>query len=272
MFYIDLIIDSLHTLFDSMALVMVVLSMALSNIPINFTFPFGFERLEVISAFSMSCFLLFVAAFSIMEGIHHFISPEEQEHSQNIFSIGGLGIFINVLGVILFSQHRVASKEQVRARGAREMNLHAVFLNILCDTFVQFSGVLCSWMQFLGFEKMTFIVSFACGLLIIFVASPLLISSSLILLQTVPQDLRVSIDRCIRDISTYEGVLECRNMHWWSHSPGTVVGTLIVRVRSDADEQEILLYVTNLLQKFIKHLTVQVEKDAPIEWILRRHQ
>jgi Co/Zn/Cd efflux system component len=87
-----------------------------------------------------------------------------------------------------------------------------------------------------------------------------------------PLDLRASIDRCVREISTYDGVLECRNVHWWSQSPGVVVGSLSVRVRSDADEQEILLYVTNLLKKFITHVTVQVEKDAPIEWILKRHQ
>jgi Co/Zn/Cd efflux system component len=100
-------------------------------------------------------------------------------------------------------------------------------------------------------------------------AWPLLQVSSRILLQTVPLELESSIDRCIREISTYDGVLECRNMHWWSHTPGYVVGTLIVRVRADAHEQEILSYVHSLLDKFVSDLTVQVEKDTPLDWILR---
>jgi hypothetical protein len=40
------------------------------------------------------------------------------------------------------------------------------------------------------------------------------------------------------------------------------VGSLHVRLRADADEQATLLYVHNLLKKWVTHVTVQVEKDT----------
>ncbi len=60
---------------------------------------------------------------------------------------------------------------------------------------------------------------------------------------------------------TTEGVLECRREHFWTQSPGIFVGSLVVRVRSDANEQTVLTRVANLLSPLITHLTVQVEKD-----------
>jgi hypothetical protein len=69
-------------------------------------------------------------------------------------------------------------------------------------------------------------------------------------------------------VSAVDGVLECTDEHYWTQSPGVVVGSLHVRVRSNADEQAILSTVHRIFGKFITHLTVQVDKDPPLDWIL----
>ncbi|VDK73144.1 unnamed protein product [Dibothriocephalus latus] len=57
------------------------------------------------------------------------------------------------------------------------------------------------------------------------------------------------------------GVLELRNEHFWTVGFGTLIGSLYVRVRRDADEQLVLAHVTNRLHPLVKHLTIQVIKD-----------
>jgi len=126
---------------------------------------------------------------------------------------------------------------------------------------------------------------------IVITIKPLFVRTSLILLQSTPTASKPSIEKCIREvpdpmsaslpvlqciphmlrvccpaqISTYDGVLECRSEHWWSLSPGTTVGSLHVRIRSDANEQDILCYVDSLLKKYATHLTIQIEKD--VSWM-----
>jgi heme-binding NEAT domain protein len=55
--------------------------------------------------------------------------------------------------------------------------------------------------------------------------------------------------------------LECKNEHFWTHAPGVFVGSLVVRVRGDANEETVLARVQNLFNPLVTHLTVQVEKD-----------
>ncbi len=65
-----------------------------------------------------------------------------------------------------------------------------------------------------------------------------------------------------------DGVLECTDEHYWTQSPNVVVGSLHVRVRNGADEQAILSTVYRIFSRYITHLTVQVDKDPPLDWLL----
>jgi Co/Zn/Cd efflux system component len=117
---LDLIIDALHTVFDCIALGVSLVSMIYSKRKPEFAYPFGFERFEVVASFAMACFLIFLGVFAFMEGIHHIITQEEKEHSQNIFSIGGVGIMINIVGILLFAPH---SQIQVWTSSAGSLSL-----------------------------------------------------------------------------------------------------------------------------------------------------
>lgn len=60
------------------------------------------------------------------------------------------------------------------------------------------------------------------------------------------------------EASTIEGVLELRNAHFWQLDFSSMVGSVDVRVRRDADEQLVLSYVTEKLSSVVSVLTVQV--------------
>jgi len=93
---------------------------------------------------------------------------------------------------------------------------------------------------------------------------PLSIYSGQILLQTCPTDIMSHIDKCLREASTLDGVLEFRNEHFWTVSFGRMAGSLHVRIRRDASEQMVLAHVTNKLSSHVTHLSIQVFKD---DWI-----
>ncbi len=136
-------------------------------------------------------------------------------------------------------------------------------------------------------------------------AIPICQRTGKVLLQTTPLTIKDQLDKCLREVrtiytriipmiyplyihkqqidllihlflsssillstnkaSTLDGVLECRNEHFWTQSPGVFVGSLNVRIRSDANEQLVLARVQQLFGGLITHLTVQIEKD---EWTI----
>ena len=83
------------------------------------------------------------------------------------------------------------------------------------------------------------------------------------LLQTTPTHMIGHLDKCLREASTLEGVLEFRNEHFWTLGYNDLVGSIHVRVRRDANEQVVLSHLTSRLSNLVSDLTIQVFKD---EW------
>uniref|UniRef100_H2YY03 Cation efflux protein transmembrane domain-containing protein n=1 Tax=Ciona savignyi TaxID=51511 RepID=H2YY03_CIOSA len=103
---------------------------------------------------------------------------------------------------------------------------------------------------------------------------PIATCSARVLLNTTPPYLLGQLDKLLSEAQTLDGVLEIRNERFYTvslcdnnkrrhHNGLTMVGSINVRVRRDADEQMVLAHVTNRLSPLVSHLTVQVLKD---EW------
>lgn len=98
--------------------------------------------------------------------------------------------------------------------------------------------------------------------------TPTITNMAKILLQTSPHSLKAALNKCLREASTIDGVLECHDEHFWpiGQSVSLIVGTLKVRVTKNANEQVILMAVNKIFAPLLSHLTVQVEKD---DWNIR---
>lgn len=79
-----------------------------------------------------------------------------------------------------------------------------------------------------------------------------------ILLQTAPVHTIGHLDKCLREASTLDGVLEFRNERFWTLGFGDLVGSLHVRIRRDANEQVVLAHLNNRLSNLVSDLTIQV--------------
>ncbi|XP_035218327.1 zinc transporter 6-A-like isoform X2 [Stegodyphus dumicola] len=87
--------------------------------------------------------------------------------------------------------------------------------------------------------------------------------SAKILLQGTPPHVTDLLDKCLREASTLDGVLEFRNEHFWLLGFDKIVGTIHVRIRRDANEQIVLSHLLNKLSSLVTDITIQVFKD---EW------
>jgi solute carrier family 30 (zinc transporter), member 6 len=61
------------------------------------------------------------------------------------------------------------------------------------------------------------------------IASPVALAAARVLLQTAPSDAVSGLDKCLRELTTIDGVLEYANEHFWSLSPDTVCECECVR-------------------------------------------
>ncbi|ESN92259.1 hypothetical protein HELRODRAFT_194308 [Helobdella robusta] len=93
---------------------------------------------------------------------------------------------------------------------------------------------------------------------------PMSVYTGKILLQTTPSHLIGQLDKCLREASTLDGVLEFRHEHFWTVAFGKMAGSVHVRIRRDADEQMVLAHVYQRLSTIIPLLNVQIFKD---DWL-----
>jgi zinc transporter 6 len=106
---------------------------------------------------------------------------------------------------------------------------------------------------------------------------PLSTYTGRILLQTTPPYMITQLDKCVRECETLDGVLvrsggvvahelsrtqELTQSHFWQLDYQRMCGTVVVRVRRDADEQQVLALVTEKLSAVVAVLTVQVVKTT----------
>ena len=305
---LGIVSSSFHTGFDVLALCCSLVAMLLAKYPPAHPFSYGLDRTEVTAAFTNTIFLFFVATFQIIETFHTGYAPPEIGEDDVVLAMAGLAIDVVGLGMFgrytslkaggaaeeALAAHAAASAQGASvwssgaggitpssltgplllganpARGHFE-NMHGVSLHVVADLIghVSLLGAVWIFARYPGFP-FVFALSFLfSAVVIIKLVLPLFQTTASILLMTTPPHLQQSLDRGVREISFYDGVLELRAAHWWMQSPGSIVGSMHLRIRSDAQEQVILAYVQGVLGKFCQRLTVQVEKDAVIanSWI-----
>lgn len=303
---LGLMSDAFHMLFHFLGMLAALSGMVLSRTPPSFAFSYGYDRGEVLASFTASTCLLFVCLFLAVQAFHRVLNPEPLETSHMLeFGVGGLTV--NFVGLLLFggvSRGRLAAAlpgggggggglptmsasalhggsggssgataatsaaAAHRLLGAHQGNMEAVKMHLVSDAMSSMAVIVSSLLvRMKGWPSVDALQSLAVAALTMYNLLPLLRVTGLILLQSRPTHLKAALDRCRREASAVDGVLECSDEHFWTQSPSVVVGTVCVRVRSGADEQQILTTVHRVFSKHVTHLTIQVEKDPPLDWL-----
>ena len=95
---------------------------------------FGFARAEVVGALVNAVFL-FALCFSItVQALKRFVKPEPINDPKMILIVGGVGLFINIIGLVIFGHshggeeghghtHDQEDKKAVTSSSATQMNI-----------------------------------------------------------------------------------------------------------------------------------------------------
>eukprot|EP00035_Acanthoeca_spectabilis_P030802 m.11037 g.11037 ORF g.11037 m.11037 type:complete len:350 (-) comp4386_c0_seq1:80-1129(-) len=226
-------------------------------------YTFGFGRLEVLLAFTSSIITLMASVFTLAESIER-ISPHPEVHANNLalWSIAAAIVHLMILRVLDEPILPTARRSTVGVLHGTQSS--AVDLGWLSGASLVL--LLVSSVALVITPVATIVDTFsAVGIaaLLGIAAIPGVESAALILMQTVPLETVQRIQKCLREMSTFEGILEFQHQHFWLVHEGELAGSLHVRVRRDANTQAILAQVSNKLAHLIlsRNLTVQVVKD-----------
>ena len=101
---VALVADAFHMLSDVIALIVGLVAVRFQKKrSFNKNYTYGYLRAEVVGALCNAVFLLALCFTIIIDAIKHIVSPERMEDPKQVLIVGAIGLFINVVGLFMFS-------------------------------------------------------------------------------------------------------------------------------------------------------------------------
>uniref|UniRef100_A0A158P6F9 Zinc transporter 6 n=1 Tax=Angiostrongylus cantonensis TaxID=6313 RepID=A0A158P6F9_ANGCA len=244
-------------------------SMTITNKPME-KFSYGLARVPVLAVFSSTVLAQLFSIFLSKESFEHLLSPQHQgthdataSHEHDVATVGSWPYF---LGAIASSVALLLS-----AYALKNQPFQHVLTSSSSSSLQEHAADIC--------HAICWVVPGLSRLLLPRINSLVLLaavtSTMLLLCEHFRHDfvwadpvccliLSVAVFSTMWPLSTYTGmgVLEIRSRHFWQLDFDKLVGTMDVRVRRDADEQNVLTLVTDKMSSVVNILTVQIVKDA----------
>eukprot|EP01137_Pigoraptor_chileana_P032780 Opistho-2@22718 len=102
---ISLVADSFHMLSDIFSLLIGIYAVKAAKKTISEKNTYGWIRAEVLGALINGIFLLALCFSIVIEAIQRFFTIEEIKDPKLVLIVGGVGLFINIIGLFMFSGH-----------------------------------------------------------------------------------------------------------------------------------------------------------------------
>ncbi|CAF3210890.1 unnamed protein product [Rotaria socialis] len=250
------------------------------------TFSYGTARFEVLAVFTSTMLSILGAFFILKESIEKYLE-DETIHTEYIMLASMSTLVIHMI-VIYFVRNQ-AFDHVIAASSSSWLQEHVSdMFQSVCHYIPGLSrlllprinplALLC-WCGLAIVLSDSFLITMGYGNFVdtlssVFMAFmtfgtmvPIATYSGKILLQTTPAHMISQMDKCLHEASRLDGVLELRLEHFWALSFRTLVGSLHVRCRRDADEQLVLAHVWNKLADVAQILTIHIFKD---DWLRRQ--
>ncbi|XP_044169987.1 zinc transporter 6-like isoform X4 [Acropora millepora] len=233
------------TIFDLLSLLTCLLSLWVSLQKPSTTFSFGYERFEVLAVFSSTVLVMFGGLFIVKESTERLLMPSEVI-TDNLLPAAAVGLFLHLLVTYGVSNKPFSLVSQTASSNWLQDAVndfgHSIcgFAPFLSQALVQklnpisLVGIAGAGLVLITDAMITYNNSYVADSLCAIVAAfmmwatmlPLSVCSGQILLQTCTIDTMSQIDKCLREASTLDGVLEFRNEHFWTISFGRLSHTL----------------------------------------------
>lgn len=268
------------TIFDMMSMLTCLVTLWVRSQHPSPFFSFGYERFEVLAVFASTILAQFGALFIVKESVERMVQQPDV-HTGRLLVGTVVGFMLHMF--VTYSIENRAFNHVIQASSSSWLQEHVTDMSeslchvvpglakLLLPRINPFALITCGGAMALVITHIlidmrnyyaadtwaaVWIALMTCGTMF-----PMSVYSGKILLQTTPSHIIGQLDKCIREASTLDGVLEFRHEHFWTVAFGMMAGSVHVRVRRDADEQMVLAHVYNRLANLVSVLTVQIFKD-----------
>jgi zinc transporter 1 len=227
-------------------------------------------------------FLVAVCIFIFKEALERYIDIEPIENPLMILIVGGLGMAVNLIGMIMFCghahshggsdhghshdhSHNHSHNHSHKKKGSRSLNMCGVFLHVFGD-FLGSIGVMISasmaliwppedhpWVAYIDPS-----LSVGLAILILFTSLPLVYKCSKILLQAVPGS--IDLKKLEQDIRNIRGVIDVHELHVWRLVSTKIICSVHITCQKGCDFMELAEKIRETCHKFGIHSpTIQPE-------------
>ncbi len=195
-----LLVDMVHSLTDSIGLLVALVAATLMVRPASSTRTWGFRRIEVLAALGQALLLIGVAIYAVIEGIGRWSSPPEVAGAQLLF-FGFAGLALNIAAMWVLSSGRNAN-----------MNMKAAFLEVLMDALGTVAVIASALiLMTTGYQRVDTIAAFVIAAMIIPRAGLLIRDTLRVLMEYTPKGL--DLDEVREHLLALEHVKDVHDLH-----------------------------------------------------------
>jgi zinc transporter 5/7 len=238
--------DSLHNLLNLLALAFTLISGLADSYIKNPRFSYGFKRLEMISAFTNCCFIIFLGAFLAFRAAHDFIERigDAEDHDHSKFGHFYLTVFhivrgsLYFLGFLLFYHYSKAPKIN-DLYSCRSLNNHSLYLQFKIGFFTSLIFLFSEHFSIFKAAYNQLILSGAMMVYCIYITrSPIKIASNILLGGAAFNEFSCT-ERIQETLSKLPEVTKIKQIHNWTLEPGHSILSINISV-SDLEKKVLL--------------------------------
>lgn len=227
---LGLLTDSIHMLFDCAGLAVGLAAAVMSKWRPNIKFPYGYGKIDTLSGFANGVFLLLVSVEIIFDGFERLWEGHELARLNELLIVSVLGFLVNLVGLTAFGHaHHGHGHDHGHSHGhdhshghghshdhGHGENMQGIFLHILADALGSVAVIISTLLtKYYGWSGWDPIASCIIAVLIFFSAIPLVKTSAMRLLLSLPADVEYSIRETLQELSSLRSIVGYTCPKFW---------------------------------------------------------
>lgn len=195
-----LLVDVVHSLTDSIGLLVALLAAVLMIRPSSSKRTWGFRRVEVLAALGQAFLLAGVSVYALFEAVERWSNPPEVAGAE-LLVFGVIGLILNLAAALVLASDRKAN-----------FNMRAAFLEVLMDALGTLAVIVSAVLiMTTGFQRADTLAGVAIALMIIPRAALLIRETMSVLMEFTPAGL--DLDEVRAHILDLDHVQEVHDLH-----------------------------------------------------------
>lgn len=246
---LSIVSDAFHNLSDTLAIIFSYGAQKMAQKEANERHTYGYQRLEILSAFINSFILIILSLFLAVEAFKRFNSPEKI-NSHLMLIVAVIGLLANLFSTLL-----------LRQEADENLNIKSSYLHLLSDTLSSISVIIGAVLiRFFGIYWIDPVITLIISIYILLEAIIVIKKAAAILIQSAPT---IDYEKMEQEIKAIEGVKDVHHVHIWQYSEKIIIfdGHIDFEDQLLSEIEKAYPRITSLLKlKYgITHVTIQAE-------------